>query len=104
MSENDATVDAEHLIKTVVRAFYDDTAIALIDVLINDKFLRDDQDMGERLSLPPKQLRKTLQFLQDEHLVKNEAINDLTEGGSQATKYWYIGEQFLDGIGFNFSL
>jgi transcription initiation factor IIE alpha subunit len=90
MSENDATVDAEHLIKTVARAFYDDTAIAIIDVLINDKFLRDDQDMGERLSLPPKQIRKTLQFLQDEHLVKNEAINDLTEGGSQATKYWYI--------------
>lgn len=90
MSENDATVDAEHLIKTVARAFYDDTAIALVDVLINDKFLRDDQDMGIRLSLPPKQIRKTLQFLQEEHLVKNEAINDLSEGGSQATKYWYI--------------
>lgn len=91
MSENaDATVDAEHLIMTVTRAFYDDTAIAIIDVLIRDKFLRDDQDMGERLSLPPKQIRKTLQFLQDEHLVKNEAINDLAEGGSQATKYWYI--------------
>eukprot|EP00551_Chaetoceros_affinis_P000189 CAMPEP_0203642058 /NCGR_PEP_ID=MMETSP0088-20131115/7409_1 /ASSEMBLY_ACC=CAM_ASM_001087 /TAXON_ID=426623 /ORGANISM="Chaetoceros affinis, Strain CCMP159" /LENGTH=453 /DNA_ID=CAMNT_0050497747 /DNA_START=77 /DNA_END=1435 /DNA_ORIENTATION=- len=91
MSENaDATVDAEHLIMTVARAFYDDTAIAIIDVLIRDKFLRYDQDMGERLSLPPKQIRKTLQFLQDEHLVKNEAINDLAEGGSQATKYWYI--------------
>ncbi len=90
MSENDATVDAEHLIITVARAFYDDTAIAIIDVLIRDKFLRDDQDMGERLSLPTKQIRKTLQFLQDEHLVKNEAINDLAEGGSQATKYWYI--------------
>ncbi len=90
MSETDATVDAEHLIKTVARAFYDDTAIALIDVLIHDKFLRDDNDMGERLQLPPKQIRKTLQYLQDEHLVKNEAINDLTEGGSQATKYWYI--------------
>ena len=90
MNESDATLDAEHLIRTVAKAFYDDTAIALIDVLLNDKFLRDDADMGERLSLPPKQLRKTLQFLQDEHLVKNEAINDLTEGGSQATKYWYI--------------
>ena len=46
--------------------------------------------MGERLHLPPKQIRKTLQFLQEEHLVKSEAINDLQEGGSQATKYWYV--------------
>jgi transcription initiation factor IIE alpha subunit len=46
--------------------------------------------MGTRLSLPPKQLRKTLQFLQEEHLVKSEAVDDLAEGGSQATKFWYI--------------
>lgn len=88
--EFDATVYAEALISTVARAFYDDTCIALIDVLIRDKFLRDDQDMGMRLSLPPKQLRKTLQFLQDEHLVKAEAVNDLAEGGSQATRFFYI--------------
>lgn len=90
MSENDATVFAEALISTVARAFYEDVAIALVDVLIRDKFLRDDQDMGSRLSLPPKQLRKTLQFLQEEHIVKSEAVDDLTEGGSQATKFWYI--------------
>ena len=92
MSENDATVDAEHLIKTVAQAFYEDTEVALINILINDKFLRDDRDMGKRLSLKPKQIRQSLTFLQREHLVKNEVINDLTEGGagSQATKYWYI--------------
>lgn len=90
MSENDATVYAEALISTVARAFYEDAAICIIDVLIRDKYLRDDQDMGTRLSLPPKQLRKTLQFLQDEHLVKSEAVDDLAEGGSQATKFWYI--------------
>ena len=90
MSENDATVYAEALIMTVARAFYEDAAICIIDVLIRDKFLRDDQDMGTRLSLPPKQLRKTLQFLQEEHLVKSEAVDDLAEGGSQATKFWYI--------------
>lgn len=90
MADNDATVYAEALIATVARAFYEDTAICLIDVLIRDKYLRDDQDMGTRLSLPPKQLRKTLQFLQDEHIVKSEAVDDLAEGGSQATKFWYI--------------
>lgn len=86
---SDLTVYAESLIATVARAFYHDDAVCLIDVLLRDKFLRDD-DMGPRLSLPAKQLRRTLQFLQDEHLVKFELVDDLSSGGSQATKFWYI--------------
>ena len=86
---SDLTVYAEALIATVARAFYDDDAVCLIDVLIRDKFLRDD-DMATRLSLPAKKLRATLQFLQEEHLVKYETVDDLTQGGSQATKFWYI--------------
>lgn len=86
---SDLTVYAEALISTVARAFYDDDAVCLIDVLIRDKFLRDD-DMAPRLSLPAKKLRSTLQFLQDEHLVKSETVDDLAQGGSQATKFWYI--------------
>ena len=64
------------LIATVARAFYDDDAVILIDVLIRDKFLRDD-DMAPRLQLPAKKLRETLRFLQDEHLVKEELVDDL---------------------------
>ena len=86
---SDLTVYAEALISTVARAFYDDDAVCLIDVLIRDKFLRDD-DMAPRLSLPAKKLRSTLQFLQEEHLVKSETVDDLAQGGSQATKFWYI--------------
>jgi transcription initiation factor TFIIE subunit alpha len=86
---SDLTVYAEALIATVARAFYDDEAVCLIDVLLRDKFLRDD-DMAPRLSLPAKKLRSTLQFLQEEHLVKFETVDDLTQGGSQATKFWYI--------------
>lgn len=86
---SDLTVYAEALIATVARAFYDDEAVCLIDVLIRDKFLRDD-DMAPRLRLPARKLRATLTFLQDEHLVKFETVDDLTQGGSQATKFWYI--------------
>jgi transcription initiation factor IIE alpha subunit len=86
---SDLTVYAEALISTVARAFYDDEAVCLIDVLIRDKFLRDD-DMSPRLQLPARKLRATLQFLQEEHLVKFETVDDLTQGGSQATKFWYI--------------
>lgn len=86
---SDLAVYAEALIATVARAFYDDDAVCLVDVLIRDKFLRDD-DMAPRLSLPAKKLRSTLQFLQEEHLVKFETVDDLAQGGSQATKFWYI--------------
>mmetsp|Transcript_22477 Transcript_22477/g.62611 ORF Transcript_22477/g.62611 Transcript_22477/m.62611 type:complete len:544 (-) Transcript_22477:564-2195(-) len=85
----DLTVFAESLIATVARAFYDDDAVCLIDVLIRDKFLRDD-DMAKRLTMPAKKLRSTLQFLQDEQLVKWETVDDLNQGGSQSTKFWYI--------------
>lgn len=86
---SDLTVKAEALISAVARAFYEDDAICLIDVLLRDKYLRDD-DMGPRLSLQPRQLRKTLQFLQEEHIVKFEEVDDLAQGGSQQTKFWYI--------------
>ena len=81
----DLTVFAEALIATTARAFYDDDVVCLIDVLIRDKFLRDD-DMAPRLSLPARKLRSTLQFLQEQHLVKHETVDDLAYGGSQATK------------------
>jgi hypothetical protein len=42
----DLTVYAEVVfIATVARAFYKDEAVCLIDVIIRDKFLRDDVDM-----------------------------------------------------------
>jgi transcription initiation factor IIE alpha subunit len=85
----DLTIYAEALIQTVVRAFYDDEIVVLVDVLIRDKFLRDD-DMSLRLNLPARKLRASLQFLQDEHLVKAETVDDLAQGGSQATKFYYL--------------
>jgi len=86
---SDQTVYAEALIGGVARAFYEDDHVLLVDTMIRDKYLRDD-DMGPRLSLPAKQLRRSLQFLLDEQIVKFELVDDLREGGSQTTKYWYI--------------
>jgi transcription initiation factor TFIIE subunit alpha len=84
-----AARDAEALISTIARAIYDDDVVCLIDILIRDKYLRDD-DMAVRLSLPAKQLRRTLQFMEGEKLVKYELVDDLCTGGSQNTKFWYI--------------
>ncbi|KAL7499096.1 hypothetical protein ACHAWT_007607 [Skeletonema menzelii] len=89
MAAIDLTVYAEALIATTARAFYDDDVVCLIDVLLRDKFLRDD-DMAPRLHLPARQLRRTLQFLEEQLLVKHELVDDLSSGGSQNTKFWYI--------------
>ena len=85
----DLTVYAEALISVVARAFYDDDVVCLIDVLLREKFLRDD-DMSPRLQLPARKLRATLQFLQEEHLVSSETVDDLAQGGSQTTKFYYL--------------
>jgi TFIIE alpha subunit len=63
---------------TVARTFDEDDAVCIIDVLLRDKLLRDD-DMMPRLSLPAKQLRRTLQFLLDEHIVKYERGDDIID-------------------------
>jgi len=89
MEAIDLTVYAEALIATTARAFYDDDVVCLIDVLLRDKFLRDD-DMAKRLHLPARQLRRTLQSLEEQLLVKHELVDDLSSGGSQNTKFWYI--------------
>lgn len=86
---SDLTIYAEALISAVARAFYDDDCVILVDILISQKYLRDD-DMAQRLSLPAKKLRATLQFLQEEHLVRTEDVDDLAQGGSQATKFYYL--------------
>ena len=80
---------AEALISTIARAFYDDDVVCIVDVILRDKYSRDD-DMGPRLTLPAKQLRRTLQFLEEQQLVKHELVDDLAQGGSQNTKFWYI--------------
>lgn len=86
---SDLTIYAEALISAMARAFYEDEHILLVDILIAQKFLRDD-DMAPRLSLPAKKLRTALQFLQEEHLVRCETVDDLAQGGSQATKFYYL--------------
>ncbi len=63
---------AEQLIRAVARAFFTDEYVLVIDVLIRDRFLRDD-DMGPRLKLGTKGLKKVLERLEKEMLVKKES-------------------------------
>ncbi|GMH53685.1 hypothetical protein TrST_g10174 [Triparma strigata] len=88
--DQDFTSTAEELIRAVTRAFYSDNDVFLIDVLIRDKYLRDDTDMETRLKIDSKILRKRLNFLIEERLVSKERVDDLTDGGSASTTFYYI--------------
>lgn len=72
---SELNVHVEALISAAARAFYDDFAICVVDVLLREKFLRD-HTMATQLHLPVKRLRATLQFLQDEHLVQTISEKD----------------------------
>ena len=90
LHNSDMTVIFESLLKSVARAFYPDPCVLLVDVLLRDKYLRDDADMESRLKVPLKELRKALQHLVQEQIVKKERVDDLEEGGSRATEFFYI--------------
>eukprot|EP01084_Bolivina_argentea_P289948 497980_1 len=81
---------AEKLISTVVRAFFDDEKVLLIDTLFRLKYVRDkDDDLGARLGLSPKQVRSALAELRQEGLCDQEFMPDELQRGRN-TAYWYV--------------
>ncbi|CAM9186682.1 unnamed protein product [Choristocarpus tenellus] len=85
-----ALQQAERLVSTIVRAFYADTAVLVIDTLIREKYIKDkDEELGTRLNLLPKQVRSALAELQEEGLVGQEEMTDEIYFG-RSSQYWYI--------------
>ena len=87
------------LISTIARAFYDDDVVCLFDVLLRERYLRDD-DMHVRLSLPAKQLRRTLQFLEEEQLVKHELVDDLARVEVRILSFGTLSELVISFVGW----
>ena len=51
---------SEKLVAAIVRAFFNDESILVVDTLIREKYLKDkDDDLGARLGLQPKQVLLT---------------------------------------------
>lgn len=81
-----ATALAEELISAVSRAFYDDTTVIILDALMHEKFIRD-EELGPRLKLPNKEVKKVVTKLEIEQLVSYE---DLTMDDLRVSRCWYI--------------
>ncbi|KAJ1460429.1 hypothetical protein M885DRAFT_509402 [Pelagophyceae sp. CCMP2097] len=65
--------DCEALIRCVGRAFYPDDCVAVLDVLVTDKYIREDE-MGPRLHMSQRQARAVMQLLEGERLVSSETL------------------------------
>lgn len=79
----------ERLIATVGRAFYNDNVVIVLDALVREKFIRN-EEIGPRLKLSGRDVRKILNLLESECLVKSE---DLTMDDGKTSKCWYIDYQ-----------
>jgi len=92
--------DVELLLRTMARALYDDTSVVVINSLLRDKFWKQDGHgkFHTNLRLPNKVLRKTLAFLQTEHLVACERVSRIVETSDSRRTYrreknvvfWYL--------------
>mmetsp|Transcript_6425 Transcript_6425/g.9038 ORF Transcript_6425/g.9038 Transcript_6425/m.9038 type:complete len:430 (+) Transcript_6425:161-1450(+) len=102
----EAIRDAESLVRRVGRAFYTDEIVLILDVLVNDKYIREDE-MTKRLAMSAKQARGLLQYLMiSEKLVKNETLtsNEDDEKKKQIV-YWYIDfESFTNVVALRIHL
>ena len=76
----------EELIRTIARAFYDDTTVLILDALIQERFIRD-EELGPRLKLTPKEVKKIVTQLETEQFV---SYQDLTMEDMRSSKCWYI--------------
>jgi len=85
-------VVCEELIQLASRAFYPDECVVILDVLVLEKYLREDE-MARRVRMSAKQVRGWLQFLEGQRLVKNEALAVTTKAETTKQKqivYWYV--------------
>eukprot|EP01031_Cornospumella_fuschlensis_P041192 gene41192-50266_t len=74
---------AEQLIATVARAFYPDEVVVVLDALVREKYLLD-KEIGPRLRMNEKDVRKVINQLEAEMLIKAEDVA-LGDGAS----FWH---------------
>lgn len=99
---SNAIVIAELLISTVARAFYSDTYVVLLEGLMHEKYIIE-EELGPRLKLSAKEVRKITTQLEYEMLVKVENVS--IDDSKSFVKCYYIDyQQFVDAVRFRIHL
>lgn len=90
MSNANALNEARTLIATVARAFYSDTHIVVMDLLLRESMVLAEQ-VGPRLRLRMKDLEKVLRELETHMMIKFEDVKNEVTGDT--FRYYYIDYQ-----------
>jgi transcription initiation factor IIE alpha subunit len=61
----------EKLVRTIARAFYTDSYVIVLEILIREKYLRE-EEFAPRLKLPEKDVNKVVRQLESEMLIRYE--------------------------------
>ena len=91
----------EKLIRTVARAFYTDSSVVVLEILIREKYLRE-EEFAPRLKLPEKDVNKIIRQLESEMLIRFE---DMVMDDGRTAKCYYIDYQvFVNVIRYRIDL
>ena len=84
----------EKLIRTVARAFYTDSSVIVLEILIREKYLRE-EEFAPRLKLPEKDVNKIIRQLESEMLIRFE---DMVMDDGRTAKCYYIDYQIFVNV------
>jgi transcription initiation factor IIE alpha subunit len=92
----------ENLVSTVARAFYTDTVVIVLEGLMHEKYIIE-EELGPRLKLSAKEVRKITTQLESEMLI---CVENVTIGDTKSfLKCYYIDyQQFVDAVRFRVHL
>lgn len=94
MNSGNVNFLVEKLVATVGRAFYTDSIVVVLDTLLREKFIRE-EELGPRLKLQDKEVRKIIQQLESEMLIKFENI---IMDDNRSSKCYYIDYQLFVNV------
>ncbi|KAJ1439179.1 hypothetical protein B484DRAFT_391933 [Ochromonadaceae sp. CCMP2298] len=92
----------EALISTVARAFYNDTVVVMLEGLLQEKYIIE-EELGPRLKLTAKEVRKITTQLESEMLIKVENVS-IDDSKSFLRCYYIDFQQFVDAVRYRIHL
>jgi transcription initiation factor IIE alpha subunit len=92
----------EALISTVARAFYNDTVVVMLEGLLQEKYIIE-EELGPRLKLTAKEVRKITTQLESEMMIKVENVS--IDDSKSFLRCFYIDfQQFVDAVRYRIHL
>ena len=92
---SNALLLGESLVSTIARAFYSDTFVVILEALIHEKFIIE-EEIGPRLKLSAKEVRKITTQLEREMMIQWENVP--IDGNNSFIKCYYIDYQLFTDV------